>query len=180
MSDSYLTVPTLIRGRLRKTSGPDAPRIYRGALPSPTAAMREELLATSRQPELLLRFLAEMDRKLDAALTLLQSEALTREFPKEGHIVAISGQGLSLESKVELRPGSHVEALIMLEEYPLRIISALCRVERSGRAALLPGMHDYACDLRYTTIAEEDRDAVIRFVFSEERKRIRQRKGERL
>ena len=179
MSDTYLKVPTLIRGRFRQASGAETPRLYRGALPSPTAAMRDELLAaTSRQPELLIRFLAEMDRKLDAVLTLLQSESLVQEFPDEGHIVELSGQGLVLECNAELTPCSYLELLIMLEEYPMRIVSTLSRVEQARPARALRDMHRHACEVRYVSITEEDREAVIRFVFSEERKRIRQTKGD--
>jgi hypothetical protein len=179
MSDSYLTVPTLIRGRLRKAAlGAQAPRMYRGTPLSPTADMREELLTGSGRPELMLRFLVEMDRKLDAVLGLLQSESLAQEFPEEGHIVELSGQGLVLECNAELSTGSYIELLIRLEEYPIRIVSALSRVERPRPAVILPDMHSYAYDVSYTSIAEEDREAVIRFVFSEERKRIRQNKGD--
>lgn len=178
MSDSYLTVPTLIRGRFRRVRDAEAPRIYRGAPPSPTAAIREELLAGSRQSELQIRFLAEMDRKLDAVLTLLQRDSLARDFPEEGHIVALSGHGLVMECNNDLPVGSYAELLILLEEYPMRIVSTLSRVEGSRAAGVLPDMHGHACDMTYAAIAEEDRDAVIRFVFSEERKRIRQSKGE--
>ncbi|MCL1939589.1 MAG: hypothetical protein FWG04_02880 [Desulfovibrionaceae bacterium] len=179
MSDRYLTIPTLIRGRLRKaTLGAQTPRMYRGTLLSPTADIREELLTNSRQPEIMLRFLAEMDRKLDAVLSLLQSESLAQEFPEEGHIVELSGQGLVLECNAELSTGSYIELLLRLEEYPIRMVSTLSRVERPRPVAILPDMHSHAYDVTYTSIAEEDREAVIRFVFSEERKRIRQSKGD--
>lgn len=172
------TVPTLIRGRLRIAQGPDEPGIYRGAQPASTAALREELLAGSRQPELMLRFLAEMDRKLDTVLALLQSDTLPLQFPEEGHIVEISDQGLMFECNADLAEGNHVELLILLEEYPIRIVSALARVELIRPARLLPEMHRIACAMRYTSIAEADREAIIGFMFSEERKLIRQRKGE--
>jgi len=177
MSDSYLSVPTLIRGRLRKAPNAEAPRMYRGTLLSSTADIREELLSgSSRQPELLIRFLAEIDRKLDAVLGLLQSEALAHEFPEEGHIVELSGQNLVLECNADLAAGSYIELLIQLEEYPIRILSTLSRVDRPRPVAALPAMHSRAYDITYVSIGEEDRDALIRFVFREERKRIRQSK----
>jgi len=179
MPDRYLNVPTLIRGRLRKAPGAQAPKMYRGTLLSSTAEIRDELLSGgSRQPELIIRFLAEMDRKLDAILGLLQSEAMVHEFPEEGHIVELSGQGLVLECNVELAPNSYIELLIQLEEYPIRIVSTLSCVERIRPVAVLPDIHSHAYDIVYSSIEEEDRDALIRFVFREERKRIRQSKGE--
>jgi c-di-GMP-binding flagellar brake protein YcgR len=126
----------------------------------------------------MIRFLAEMDRKLDAVLGLLQREALAQEFPEEGHIVELSGQGLVLECNAELSTDCCIELLIKLEEYPIRIVSTLSRVERPRPVVILPDVHSYAYDVSYTSITEEDREAVIRFVFSEERKRIRQSKGE--
>ena len=177
--NNSLTVPTMIRGRLRKAAGADAPVMFRGTLLSSTTDIREELLAGgSRQPELLIRFLAEMDRKLDAILGLLQSESLVHEFPDEGHIVELSSHALALECSVDLAPGSYIELLIQLEEYPIRIVPTLSRVERHRPVVMLSGIHGYAYDISYASIAEEDREAVIRFVFSEERKRIRQHKGD--
>ena len=178
MSDNYLSVPTLVRGRFRKAKDADAPRIYRGALPSATAGMRDELLANARQPEVLIRFLAEMDRKLDAVLSFLQSESLAQEFPGEGHIIELSGNGLVLECNHRLDEGSYIELLLMLEEYPMRIVSALSRIARARESVTLHDMHGYAYDVAFVSVAEEDREAVIRFVFSEERKRIRQQKGD--
>jgi len=177
MPDSYLTVPTLIRGRLRMAPSAGAPKMYRGTLLSSTADIREELLSgSSRQPELIIRFLAEMDRKLDAILGLLQSEAMAHEFPEEGHIVELSGQSLALECNIDLAIGNCIELLIQMEEYPIRIVSTLSRVEQPRPVAILPDMHSHAYDITYVSIEEDDRDALIRFVFREERKRIRQSK----
>jgi hypothetical protein len=179
MSDGYLSVPTLIRGRLRKAPNAQAPKMYRGTLLSSTTEIRDELLAGgSRQPELIIRFLAEMDRKLDAVLGLLQSEAMVHEFPEEGYIVELSGQGLVLECNIALATDSCIELLIQLEEYPIRIVSTISCVERPRPVTVLPDTHTHAYDIAYISIEEEDRDALIRFVFREERKRIRQSKGD--
>ena len=179
MSNNFLIVNTLIRGRFRLADNADTPRLYTGALPSTTAGLREELLSnTSRQPELLIRFLAEMDRKLDAVLTLMQSESLALEFPNEAHIVQLSGYALVMECGHEMREGDFLEFLVMLEEYPLRIVSVLAQVEHKTPAIILPGIHSHSYSLNFIKIEEDDREAVIRFVFSEERKRIRQQRGD--
>lgn len=177
MNKNYLIVSTMTRCRFRMVTDAGSPQLYTGASPSPTAALREELLSATRQQEMVLRFLAEIDRKLDAVLSLLQTETLVREFPHEGHVVELGGNSLRFECDKELEQGSPVEILVMLEEYPLRIVSILAEVAQKESACALPCMHAWSYALRFLSISEDDREAVIRFVFGEERKRIRRQKG---
>jgi hypothetical protein len=70
-----------------------------------------------------------------------------------------------------------MELVLLLEELPLRLLSVMARVEacRSGR--VLTGPAGMAYDMTYARSRDEDREAVIRFVFSEQRRIIRQRKS---
>lgn len=177
MDTRFLTVPTLIRAMFRPIEDERSPRMYKGML-APGAGMRDELLASNRQSDLMVRFLAEMDRKLDAVLALLQRESLVSEFPHEGHIVELSGGHGILECVDALRDGDHLELLLLMDEFPMRIVSVIARVEERRETRALTGPPAGVYALRFAVMDEEDRDAVIRFVFSEDRKRIRQQKGD--
>ena len=178
MTDQFLTVPTLLRAMFRMAEGPDSPRFYKGALPSSTAGLREEMLSTARQSDLSLRFLVEMDRKLDAVLNLLQRESLNVDFPNEARAVELSASGLILESSVALAPGNCLELLLLLEEFPTRIISVLARIDGVLERRPLTGPPAKVYAVSFTAIEQEEREHIIRFVFGEERKRIRQQKND--
>ncbi len=173
----FISVPTLIKGVFRMVEGPDAPQLSQGINSTGSACLSEELLTRSRLPEALLAFLAEMDRKLDTILGHMQRDTLADDFPLEGRVAEISGDGLVLETEHALLPGNYVELLIFLEEFPLRVCSVIARVDEPF-PTVLTGGGNKAFVLRFIRLQEEDREAVIRFVFREERKRIRARKGE--
>lgn len=177
MSDTYLSVNTMSRCRFRIANSADSPQLFTGTAASPTASLREELLTSTRQQEVVLRFLAELDRKLDAVLTLLQTETLVQEFPHEGHAVELNGTSLRFECSTPLADGAYLEMLLMLEEFPLRVVSILGKVVAVDEASALPCMHSSAYAFDFISLAEDDREAIIRYMFSEERKRIRQQKG---
>lgn len=177
MTQQFISVPTLIKGTFRLVEGPDSLQLSLGINSTGSATLSEELLARVRIPEALLAFLVEMDRKLDTILGHMQRDTLSGDFPLEGRIVEISGAGLVLETEHALDTGSHMELLIFLEEFPLRVCSVIAAVDEALPRAVTGGANK-AFSLRFTRLQEEDRDAVIRFVFREDRKRIRAQKGE--
>lgn len=124
------------------------------------------------------RFLVEMDRKLDAVLTHLQRESIVENFPHEGLILELSGGGLVLESFHPLTPGDFMELLILPDDYQQRPISVMAEVTRKSPEGHEVAEGHTAYSVRYTCISEEDREQVIQFVFQEERRQIRRRKGE--
>lgn len=178
MTDQFLSVPTLIRGMFRAASGPDSPRLYGGALPSTTGSLREEILASSRVPDLTGRLLAEMDRKLDAVLALLQRDSLVKDFPGEGYVTELSASELVLESEARLSPGSYLELLLLLDEFPMRIVSVLTRVKSPLEGFARTGEARTAYAASITDVEAHDRETIIQFVFREERKRIRRQKDD--
>ena len=173
----FISVPTLIKGAFRLVEGPNAPQFCQGINSAGALVLSEDLISRSRLPESLLAFLVEMDRKLDTILGHMQRGTLTSDFPLEGHIVSISGSGLTFETETVLSVGEHMELLIFLEEFPLRVCSVMARVEKTVTKTVTGG-DKKAFELRFVHLQEEDREAIIRFVFREERKRIRAQKGE--
>lgn len=178
MSDQFISVSTMIKGRFRLADSAGSPMLGTGAAASASTVLREEALLSARQNDAVMRFLIEMDRKLDAILGLLQRDSLAADFPEEGRIVRLSGSGLALECRRPLAVGQHMELLLLLEEMPVRLLSVMTRVEAARPGEAVTGPDSKAYDMAYVHMREEDREAVVRFVFSEQRKMIRQRKGE--
>ncbi|MDR0339748.1 MAG: hypothetical protein LBH65_05665 [Desulfovibrio sp.] len=178
MTETCLSLPTMVRVMFRKADGPGSPKIYTGAMPSITAGLREEMLNSAARPDLVLRFLAEMDRKLDAILAFMRRETLQADFPCEGFAVELSGTGLILECEKTLKEADNLEILLLLEEYPMRVVSAMSRVESLADRPALTGQGRKAYAASFGAIEEDDREHLIRFLFSEQRKRIRRERGE--
>ena len=176
MPDESVSVPTLLRGRFRRAQGRRPLESFAGVRGRTADGVREELFANSRLPEALLRFLIAMDRKLDAILAHLQEESLAGEFPGEGQIVELSGTGLVLECAESFAPGQPLELLLLLKEFPLRVVPVLAAVDEKRATPALAGPAASVYALTYLSVEEEDREAIIRHVFSEDRKRIRRRK----
>ncbi len=179
MTDSgFVSVPTLIKGLYRMVEDENSPQYCKGMLSASDASLKEEMLSRSRLPDMALRFLVEMDRKLDAIMAFMQRDSLLADFPHEGRIVEISGNALVLECREPLAPGDHMELVLMLDELPLQICSVLARVDSARKGKAVTGAPNAAWNISFACVQEEDREAIIRFVFREERKRIRQQKGE--
>ncbi|MDR2489506.1 MAG: hypothetical protein LBD42_08460 [Desulfovibrio sp.] len=178
MSDQFISISTMIKSRFRMVQSADAPRLYAGCPHSGNAALLEEMPA-ARQNETLamVRLLAEMDRKLDAIMGLLQRDRLVADFPDEGHVVQIGGSGLVLECRYPLKKDDYMELLLSLEEIPLRLLSVIARVDDVRPDAPITGESNKAYIMTYGGMEDENREKLIRFVFSEQRKRIRQRKS---
>ena len=177
LPDQFISVSTMIKGRFRLLKDADSPLLCTGIAHAGSAALREEALLSSRQNDIVLRFLIDMDHKLDAIMGLLQRDSLLAGFPGEGRIVELGGSGLVFECGQSLHAGQYLELLLLLEELPLRLVSVRARVESLLPDRVLTGQDSAAYDITYTCMREEDREAVIRFVFSEQRRIIRQQKS---
>jgi hypothetical protein len=188
-----ISVPTRILGRFRAATEADPPRSgpdFRAA-----ALRLREMPAALRPPEALLDFLLEMDRKLDAILGCLHRESLREIFPGEGWITALSATRLTLETTSPLNGGDRLELALLLEEFPPRMAVVAATVEAEtaknppGPGAG-PGAEETSTEaertaaglrtfrLAYACAREEDQETLIRFIFQEERRLLRRRKGD--
>ena len=174
----YLSVPTVLKARFRKARDAQSARCLPVRKASGTSPLSEDALAASRLSSELVRFLIEMDRKLDAILGYLERETLTDDFPLEGTVVELGGSGLVLESKEPLAPGQSIELLLVLEALPLRMVSLVARVEEILPDFITEEGPGAVYQLGFVFLDAEDREIVIQYVFQEERRRIRMRKGE--
>ncbi|MDL2279453.1 PilZ domain-containing protein [Desulfovibrio sp. OttesenSCG-928-G11] len=178
MCAAFLSVSTMVRAMFRVVEGPEAPRMYTGSGALPSAVLREEMLASNTRSDALLRFLAEMDRKLDTLLSLMRRESLHDDFPLQGHIVTLSGAGARLESPAELADETFMEVLLLMESGFPNIISLLAAARLSKDERALTGAPNHVYDLDFLILEQDDREHIIRFVFGEERKRIRRNRDE--
>ena len=177
MTQQYVSVPTLVATMYRVVEA-DEPQLCNSLLSSSGVSFREEALGKSRLPDPAVRLLAEMDRKLDAILGQMQRDNLRKDFPHDAWVTRLSGDALQMEAKDALAPGDHMELVLLLEEYPLRAASCIAKVDRLLPGAPVTGRGSSVFALSYTCLRETDREIIIRHVFQEERRRIRQIKNE--
>ena len=82
----------------------------------------------------------------------------------------LSGGGIRLLLDERLEPGAYIECELFSEdEQKVRFFGKVVRFEHTGNA----GRYRYAAGIAYVDIEEKDRDAVIRYIFNEQRKLLR-------
>ena len=174
MSGSGLSVPTLFKCRFRPVDADALPR-WCGA--TADFSFKQEAAALARQ-DATMRFLLEMDRKLDTILSLLQNASLKEDFPHDGYVLELGDSSLLLESRQPLTAGEKLELLLMMGGYPLRLLSVMASVQAERQAPRHVDRESRLYALDYECLSQEDRDSLIAFIFQEDRKRIRKQKEE--
>ncbi len=177
-SDAYAKVSAFVRGRLRFLSGPDAPTCFTSA-PGSALTSRDELARLSNFPEPFVGFLLNMDAKLETILSFLRRDGLEGDFPFRFETLEVSGSGLLFTADAPLIPDSYVEIILFLGDYPVGVISGVGKIQPDSPQTGRP--HDQIYDsaarpwrLQFSRIREADLDAIVQFVFQEERRKIRE------
>jgi hypothetical protein len=139
---------------------PDPSALGSDALPDEAQLRKNKLYA----------YLESVDRKLDALIALLSR----RDNPFSGTYfdITISGSGLQFHSPVKLDESARLELRIGLSPSVDRRITALGRVVRTSPSGPEDGA-GWETAVAFTAISEKDRDALIAYVFSRERERLR-------
>lgn len=170
MSDDQRTfsrVETRLRAMARRMGSDDTLGLFR------TSGRRDPGLASrlnsSTLPKELVDFLLEMDAKLDQLLACERHDALRQDYPLDLEVHDISGAGIRFLSAESLTPGEILEVVIVLNNFPLRLAGAVGRVKDKDREGGLWGFE-------FTGIRETDLEAIVQFVFQEQREIIRNRK----
>ncbi|WP_027192904.1 PilZ domain-containing protein [Megalodesulfovibrio gigas] len=133
-----------------------------------------EVLEKVRLPEGMAAFLLHLDAKLDAMLGFLLAEKLAKEFPYTMRVVELSGNGIRTQTMAPLQPGALLEVALLLHHAPVRVAGAVARVLRADTEPP-PSGEAPAFALEFAHIREPDFEAIMQFVFHEERKRLRER-----
>lgn len=168
---SYSRISTFTRARYRKLSHPDEPQICPSGFNIEASGGQRDL-RESGLPEILVSFLMNMDAKLDRIIAQMSKDSLSLYFPDELVVLDLSAAGLRVQSNT-LKPGDFLEIVLYLGEFPPVIVSGVAEVLRSGET--VPGVGEtYA--LQFIRLRETEREQIVRFVFKEERARIRTEK----
>lgn len=171
-SRSYSRVATRLTGYARKIDSPDSPALFRG---------HKDLLTTSGHgqpketglPEGVRSYLEEMNSKLDMLLSLQSQRRLESDYPIKSEIVELSGAGLKcLQPSPPLQTGQALEMVLILSQLPVTmagVVGVVQRVEpHEQRQEILV--------VEFRNVRETDREAIVHFVFREQREHIRSAK----
>jgi hypothetical protein len=168
---TYSRIDTALQAFMRKVTSSTTRPELRGGFCQGVSHLRDELQRTS-VPIPLIDYLEAMDTKLDTILGLLHQDSIQADYPLEATITQISGADLQFISPHELRIGDHLELVITLSRFPLYLVNPVGTVTRREQTSDTSSRWV----LEFTSIRDNDREAIIQYVFREQREMIR---GER-
>ncbi|WP_419787839.1 PilZ domain-containing protein [Pseudodesulfovibrio sp.] len=132
-------------------------------------SLSETLFRHSKLPEDLTRFLSEMDRKVDRILALLSQDRIQADFPTQVEILEISAAGIKFRTPDKFPVNTPMEIVIQLGYAPLRL---------AGSKGRIVGIEEDTSLYRFEFVDTRaaDMEAIVRFVFQEQREQIRNAK----
>jgi hypothetical protein len=167
---TYTRIETALQAFMRKSVSPTTQPGFRGGFSQPGDHLRDALQQTSI-PDALLDYLEAINAKLDTILGLLHQSSIKAEYPLGATITQISGAGVQFTSPHDLQVGDHLELVITLSRFPMQLVNAVGTITRRQ------GQKEPVWVLEFTSIRDNDREAIIQYVFREQRELIR---GEKL
>lgn len=165
---TFSRVPVRLKGYARIMQSLDSPQLFTGDVVG-EESNRDALFRNSKLPDDLTNFLAGMDRKLDRILGLLSKENLRTDFPLDIEIRELSAAGIKFRTKEKLRISAPLEIVIVLSQVPMRM---------AGCKGRLHGIEDDTELYRFefVDVRENDLEAIVQFVFQQQREQIRNSK----
>jgi len=121
--------------------------------------------------EPLIDFLESLNAKLDTLISFVNQDRLQNDFQETVEVVELSGGGLRFSSEKKFNPGDVLEIVLVLSQIPLRLAAAVGKIERDEVMKKRP-----VWVLEFTSVRESDLEAIVAFVFKEEREKIRGQK----
>jgi hypothetical protein len=127
----YIRIQAYLRGRFRPLQGPDDPAYAQlGSLPSgPTL---EEFIAASPLPEVVNKFLTQLDLKVDALLAGMVSSSLEDDFPHTMEILNVGASGMEFITTKPLAPGDFLEVILYFRRGGARLRPPVSARLRNG------------------------------------------------
>jgi hypothetical protein len=169
---NYSRVSAFFQGRARTVQADDEHFLFQGFPGSDAVRAAATRPKGVNIPDAMLDYLETINSKLDMLLSIANQEQLRQHFPIVVNIVEISGAGLifwaedhdfALKDKIEL--------VLFLSQFPLQMVSAMGRIHREEEHV---GRKHWVVD--FTSIREYDREAIVRYVFQQQREQIRESK----
>lgn len=167
MTATYKSVDAYARGRFRLIDEENDLFVFPGFNVSESSG--EDATSYSGMSESVLRFLQNLETKIDHLIGLAQTENLSTDFPFELQAFRVGGNGILFRSKTPLAPGDKIEIVLFLSSVPLRIAGGIGKVENRENTS-----HGQLWKFSFTRLREADLDTIMRFVFQEERQKIRE------
>ena len=165
---TFSRVSVRLKGHARVMGSIESTQVFTADAVDPASAS-DELFHNSKLPEDLTAFLAEMDRKLDRVLGLLSQDRIRSDFPLSIEIMEISAAGIKFRSQERFTVGDPLEVVIQLSYAPVRMAGSKGRVVGMDEDTNL-----YRFEFVDTRAA--DMEAIVQFVFREQREQIRNAK----
>lgn len=169
-SRTYMRIPTRLRAHARKIDSPDSQPLFRGISASSEIARPNKI---SGVPESLVDLLTGINDKLDLLISAMNKDFLLKDFPIQLEIVEISGAGVRFVADDGICIEDNLEMVIILSHFPLRLAGVSGTVQREVEKE-----EQCLCAFNFKQIREHDREAIVQFVFQEQRETIRERKNE--
>ena len=163
----FANIDAYIKGMMRLLSSPNETPIFNGYLEENKNL--SELITNSKLPEELLAFMESMNAKLEHIIGVLEHNKMEASFPINIEIRNISASELLFTCEQKLEPGKLVEAVLPLTQMPLSIAGGIGKIE-----PITHPKFGQIWKLSFTRIREQDLEAIVHFVFQQERKRIRE------
>ena len=166
---SFSRVSTRITALARRCDSLDDPLLFKSG-PAPSGTDRlAEAAKSGHLAQTLIEFMEGLDRKLDMILAHIGRRQMEKDFPLRLDVRELSGAGLRFVARDDIKNGDILEVVMLLGQNPPRMAGAKGKVQFSRTDASTYGFE-------FVKIRESDQDAVVQFVFQEEREHIRDSK----
>lgn len=167
---TFMRIPTRLHGFLRVLANPDELPLFRETPPLGACDGMPDGHDPSMS-ESLYAMLCTINAKLDMLLSMHSREQINADFPAAIDIIEISGAGIRFTTKSPLPIEQHVEVVMVLSRFPLRMAGAVGRILRQENQS---DQATYALD--FTRIRERDLEHIVQFVFQSQRDELRGKK----
>jgi hypothetical protein len=161
---TFLRIDTRLKAYARHIESPEAVPLFR----SPAVTDHPVYKPSGHVPEALMEVLSGMNHKLDLILSTISQDLLVQDFPLRLEVTEISGAGVLFRTREPMKVGEHMELVLILSQFPLRMASVCGTVQRQDDPTLFA--------FNFRQIRENDREAIVQYVFQEQREQIREKK----
>lgn len=168
---NYMRITTRRKAYVRFLPSAETKPMYSGCASCYSQSNAQSLQGT-QLPKDLLNFLKDMDAKLNMIISLQNQEYMQQQFDFECDITEISGAGLQFSSNKEIETGQAVEMAVVISQIPFKIVGLVGIIQRIESTD-----PEFLYVVEYTSIRDDDREAIVQFVFHEQREQIRERQN---